>query len=498
MRTITTKLFAVILPILAFGAMTSCTNDLDYDYGISEAELSEQPQSPYHIPLPEALGNLEAMMSEMGMDKTRALQRGKWTVQRIPLSAFKPQTRSGGEAETSDAIYVVNFDNDEGFAILSADDRLPDDVIAVSSRGNIIDFNPNPEDGYEDTLTIDDLYVPEDDDYLLGATSSDRVIEGLVTNYIIDWTDNPGDTTIHFEPVPRLTYTHYYETITKVPEMLSTTWHQDMPFNDFCDRRYNYINWLGCEDSEVHPYDFDAVGEWGDDYIGVDTLAAGCVAIAVAQILAYNEHPALSDLIGDGGTEDWDWLLANHYTIAAPEDRAEAIARQNELYAKLVHNVGVGCDMKYGFLGKTQSFATPLAAAGYLEDIGHSEAKAMEYDFSKVRSMLDNNYPVFVGAVRLQGDIGGHAWVVDGYQSLQRTTVATNTAGQVVSTTTTIVGYYVHCNWGWSGMSDGWFANNLLEDKYIATNNAESFDDTTVSPANYHYDFWFRMIEYNK
>lgn len=67
MRTITTKLFAVILPILAFGAMTSCTNDLEYDYDIEVVELSEQPQSPHHITLSEALGNLESMMSEMGM-----------------------------------------------------------------------------------------------------------------------------------------------------------------------------------------------------------------------------------------------------------------------------------------------------------------------------------------------------------------------------------------------------------------------------------------------
>ena len=134
MRTITTKLFATILSILTFGGMVSCTNEMICDYGILDIESSEQPQSPYHIPLSEALGNLESMMNEMGMDNTRALQRGRWTVQRIPMSAFKPQTRSGGETEVGDTIYVVNFDNDEGFAILSADDRLPDDVIAVSSK----------------------------------------------------------------------------------------------------------------------------------------------------------------------------------------------------------------------------------------------------------------------------------------------------------------------------------------------------------------------------
>lgn len=493
MRTITTKLFATILSILTFGGMVSCTNEMICDYGILDIESSEQPQSPYHIPLSEALGNLESMMNEMGMDNTRALQRGRWTVQRIPMSAFKPQTRSGGETEVGDAIYVVNFDNDEGFAILSADDRLPDDVIAVSSRGNLIDFKPYPEDGNEDTLTLEDLYVPADDDYLLGSTSPDRVIGGLVTNYIIDWTDNPSDSTINFKPVPRLTYTYHYEYHVNVPEILTTTWHQNSPFNTYCDKRYYYYNWLGNEKSSVEAYNYDAEAKWGEGFIRSEDLPAGCVAIAVAQILAYNEFPSVGSVINEFDAMPWDSLVMNKFGL----DGIGQI-RQSHCLAKVAHCIGVGCYMQYGFLGKNQSFATPVAAAQYLEDVGYSNAEVTWYDFNKVKSMLDDNRPVFVGAVRLNGDIGGHAWVVDGYKSLLRTTIAKNTAGQVVSTTTTTTGFYVHCNWGWEGASDGWFANGLLEDKYIETNNAESFDDTTVTPKNFHYDYWFRMVEYSK
>ncbi len=491
MRTITTRLFAVILPILAFGVMTSCTNDLDYDYGISEADLSEQPQTPHHITLTKALENLESMMSEMGMDNTRALQRGKWTVQRVPMSAFKPHTRSDGATETGDAIYVVNFDNDEGFAILSADDRLPDDVIAVSSRGNLIDFTPYPEEGYEDTLTLEDLYVPEDDDYLLGSVTPDRVIGGLVTNYVIEWTDSiGGDLGGRFPgsppptpPSDPITYTYEYQTVEHIPEMLTTTWHQRSPYNDQCPNRYHYKGFLGITYTTIKPYNFDAFGEWGSDFVKEEDLLAGCVAIATAQILAYNEYPALSDVLGENVVEDWEWLLANHTTIMDPEEKAEAIARQNELYAKLVHSIGVGCDMDYGFY-KQQSFTTPVAAKRYLEDIGYSNAeRTIGYDLEVVKAQLQNNCPVFIGAI--SGAVNGHAWVIDGYKKVNTIKIGKNSDGEIVSTTISSTNQYVHCNWGWNSSCDGWFATGLVDESFSPN------DD-------YEFDWWFRLVTYDK
>lgn len=136
MRTFTTKLFAVILPILVLGGViTSCTNELDVENTLEISAKTEVAKSPYHISLSEAFAHLEATFDAMGVDKTRAIERGRWNVRRMPLSDFKPHTRADGSAEVGDAIYVVNFENEEGFAILSADNRLPDNVIAYSPKG---------------------------------------------------------------------------------------------------------------------------------------------------------------------------------------------------------------------------------------------------------------------------------------------------------------------------------------------------------------------------
>ena len=499
MRTITTKLFAVILLILVLGGITSCTNELDVENALEMSSKTETSKSPYHISLSEAFDHLEATFDAMGVDKTRAIERGCWSVRRIPLSEFKPHTRADGTTEVGDAVYVVNFDNNEGFAILSADSRLPDNVIAVSNSGNLGPIH-GPVTDYDnpDTLTLEDLYVPEDDDYLLGSNDPDRVIGGLLTNYVVGWTDSlRGDydtgeiPTLPINPiVPEITYSYEYETVEHIPEMLTTTWHQDSPFNDQCPERYYYKGFLGITYSTNKSYDFDAVGEWGDDFIREEDLAAGCVAIAVAQILAYNNYPQTDSLISNAdGVHPWSALKAHNFTEGETSLYATNIAQ-------LIHKIGVGCDMWYGFY-EQQSFATPAAAARYLEDVGYSNADAMWYDFSKVKSMLDDNLPVFVGAVRLCGGVGGHAWVIDGYRTEYRVKIGTNSDGDIVSTTSEPLRHYVHCNWGWGGASDGWFANSLLEDKYIETDNAESFDDDTT-PKEKHYDHWFRMIKYNK
>lgn len=56
--------------------------------------------------------------------------------------------------------------------------------------------------------------------------------------------------------------------------------------------------------------------------------------------------------------------------------------------------------------------------------------------------------------------------------------------------------------WGWGGTYDGWFSSRLLDDGYIAVDDAESFDSPPSPEAgnsdNFFYDHWFRMIEYSK
>ena len=494
-------LFAISLS----GLVLSCTNELDEMYEDSLL-LSEEMEStsPYQIPLNDALDNLEKTMDVMGMTTTRArYDRAKWKIERIPMSRFRPETRATDEG-VSDAIYVVNFDNNGGYAIVSADTRLPDDVIAVTNSG-MVEFEPNPMDDPLDTLTLEDLYVAADDDYLLGAVENDGLIEDLITNYIIGWTDSLRDDEDEFGnplmPPGGLiipgdggsggsgSVTVDYDTIVySCDRKLQTEWHQRDPYNRYCPNRY-YHKVLGIRVGSVQEYDFDPVAKWGSDYLDSMDLAAGCVSIAVGQILAYHQYPTVSDIVGDVNAMSWDSLLICNLDNSTN-------ARYEDYIAKLIHSIGVGCDMDYGFW-KDQSFATPMAAKRYLEDIGYDGAECDWYDFGKVKSMLDNDCPVFVGALgtKLQNK-GGHAWVIDGYitKTIKKKILRN---GILLSETDVESTDYVHCNWGWKdGANNGWFANKLLEEKNLDVSNAESLD--SISTQNYYFNFWFRMIEYNK
>lgn len=484
MKTFTSKLFSVILPLVVLGGVTtSCTNELDVERAfVTNADVVIS-QSPYHISLSEAFDHLGTTFDAMGDDKTRAIERGDWSVQTFTISDFIPQTRTNGTTEDGDAIYVVNFDNDEGFAILSADSRLPDNVIAYGSKGNI-NLTPTPITEITTALTLEDLYAAEDDDYLLGLDNSDKVISGLVTNYVTSRIAIIGvipgkDGQILQPPTNQVTYTYKYDTVEHIPEMLTTTWHQHSPYNDQCPNRYYYKGLLGITYKTIKPYNFDAIGAWGNNFVKEEDLTAGCVAIAVAQILAYNEFPSMKELLNDDNAMPWDSLKIDNINSSG----VQAIQRQKLYKAKLVHKVGVGCDMNYGFY-EEQSFATPAAAKRYLDALGYSNVgRTVKYDLDVVKTQLRGNSPVFIGA--LSGVVNGHAWVIDGYKKVQTIKIGKNANGEIVSSSVVSTNQYVHCNWGWGGYCDGWFTTGLVDESFSPNND-------------YEFDWWFRLVTYDK
>lgn len=234
----------------------------------------------------------------------------------------------------------------------------------------------------------------------------------------------------------------------------------------------------------------------------VEDLTAGCVSIAVAQILAYNKYPDFQTVIGGDGSEDWDWLLTDHSSTKPEEgsdeekQQQENVVKQTDYYAQLVHEVGVGCDMNYGFFGGTSSFATPAAAKRYLESLGYNNVQQYNsysgVELDVVLEQLRKHLPVFIGAI--SGVIDGHAWVIDGYRTEYQIKIGTNSSGDVVSTTSEPLRYYVHCNWGWvDAKNDGWFSYGLFDisEAYLYDNDNQRTDELD-------FDHLFRVITYDK
>lgn len=171
----------------------------------------------------------------------------------------------------------------------------------------------------------------------------------------------------------------------------------------------------------------------------------GCIATAIGQIMYYYRYPqqpegTVSYRAGKLGlnisvdfsevTFDYDKMLPNY-------DVTPGTAEQQYEVAKLLYHAGVAARMDYGV---DESGANVFdLAKGLTENFGFStslqfvnrNSKSLAEWHSAIQGELSAGRPVFYTG---SGD-GGHAFVCDGYDG---------------------AGMY-HFNWGWGGISDGYF-----------------------------------------
>lgn len=90
------------------------------------------------ISVEDALANLKSFMSDAN---TRAVDPRK--VGGVLTVKYKSATtRSGATvADCENLIYVANFEDEQGYAILAADDRIDEPVLAITDQGNLTDEN---------------------------------------------------------------------------------------------------------------------------------------------------------------------------------------------------------------------------------------------------------------------------------------------------------------------------------------------------------------------
>ena len=478
------SLFLTMCSIL----LLSCENKFE-DGGIYISNNTEQTSSPYHITLEQALNNMYSTMDALNLG-TRAKCRVVKDVQLIPSA--RRQTRSG---DALGAFYVVNFENDEGFAILAADTRISADVIGIGEQGNF-EYVPIEEsmtrsgvidtlDTSADVLTLDDLYVPEEDDYLLGGGKDDgnnflsRAIDILDGNI-----ENPIDNGDGGGTGGGGNYRIIETTEELISPLISTKWGQNEPYNYKCPRYYYYLHTQS--DTIRYKVDYDFPYDTFYGYVGYKLIATGCIATALAQILAYHNYPNTNTILGESDVTDW-----GDFPIELGTD---SIPTHIDHISSLMYTIGVGCNMYYGFGGGTQSFSTPQRARNYMEQLGYQNVKRHTYyTTSTIRQMLRNDCPVLIGALssleQHHDYWGGHAWVIDGYhKEIENWYFADN--NQLYKTVTN---HYVHCNWGWDGDLNGWFTSNLFD-----TTKEEEYDSDENSTFSRNYSWWRRVITYDK
>jgi hypothetical protein len=420
------------------------------------------------------------------------------------------------EVQMPDTVaYLFNFAGDAGFAIVSADTRIDAPVLGYSGSGTIGDTIDNP--GLF-------AFAAGAEAYIISCIMEAEQLRDSLMNDILAKIDKTG-----------VSDTIY----TEVVDSSSVRMAQMIAPSDFADEVYTTTTY-GPWTTDEYVYPLSTV-EWsqGAPYNQAPEIPAcnnsetgnkalaGCVATAVAQIMAYWQQPT------SVGGVSLNWALLNSYT--AYPDSYDALRNKNWVHAvprgpndvafnnhvaQLMYKIGQGVKMDYGC---SESNSNIDKANKFLKDCGYKTDGVCDYDYDKVINSLKEKRPVLMrGASTKTRHVflwinwyntygGGHEWVIDGYLRRKRlvtvkvtrtstlpspqpaTRATSKNLPSIVTTTTTSSTYYnysnyLRINWGWSSGSNGFYAAGCFD------KNADELDSNTKSGTGGNFQYQNKIL----
>ena len=343
-----------------------------------------------------------------------AKSRNASDAQQLAAKFYKniPQTRSDAADQSLQLVYTCpvsdvatkNGDGDAAYYIFNVGDDGGFIIVSGDDRANEIL-------GYSTENGFDTDRIPDNFRYWLSCYQQE--MQGLVA------TPEQDPNLIVYNPATEIRATGGHLN----PLLGHTTWDQGNPYN------------LLCPEITVS---------------GKKTrTAVGCLATALAQIMYYYQWPAKGTGSNSYTTDEHKINLSVNFANSTynwsgmtPTYGSSSTTAAKNAVAKLMYDCGVAMDMDYGE-SSGASFTAAAAALTtyfgydssvqlYMRDyFSMSEWKAM------LKSELDAKRPVLYGGSAAKS---AHAFVCDGYDSNE----------------------LFHINWGWSGVSNGYFALTAL------------------------------------
>lgn len=328
--------------------VTACTRDLDKFGAKSPALANDGNNIDFTIPIEEAIEELNSALDVIDGQQMAAggrakvmfsgsrRQIGKVSViyGDMPVLMRTSNTPDGmqkaqGKTHKDSLLYIVDFENNAGCAVLAADRRIKDKILAITESGsfNNMDstmFPPTYKQGmYADSELMKgfSLYNADVDDYYVAGEFTPLYFCDNFAKYCLTQCDDPDPSTIpQNDPHESIKYVvGEWQTKEKIAPMLTTVWHQDSPFNDM-NIPMNWFFWQ----------------KWKK------RSPAGCFPIAIAQIVAY--HEKMSEC--NGYKLNWDSIKKNLYVYNNNAD-SSASYEDKRAVAKLVRWISVFCHAVY-------------------------------------------------------------------------------------------------------------------------------------------------------
>lgn len=136
-------LFTIALSLL----IVSCHDD---DVLTNIDQEGSFPKNSYSIPVDSALNYLYEFINEPSSNSSARVVSKRVVKSLIPikLNGNKASLINNGKMflssqensnDDENLVYIANFDNDQGYAILAADKRIGENVIAITDAGSLSD-----------------------------------------------------------------------------------------------------------------------------------------------------------------------------------------------------------------------------------------------------------------------------------------------------------------------------------------------------------------------
>lgn len=318
---------------------------------------------------------------------------GKQISQNAALSAARKYSRTGQVApaknlrsdKTNNAPYYA-FNLEQGYVIVSGDDEMTE-LVGYAENGFFDAENVPPQM---------QLWLDRYAEYVAAVQSGKAKARKILLS------NSPS---VVVEP------------------LVTTKWNQDAPFNNFAP-------------------------EYTDDNNNTQRCATGCAATAMAQIMKFHnwpeqgvghysyEHQSFGTISSNFSEHVYDWTnMIDRY------NNGEYSNVQADAVALLMKDCGVSLNMNYGPVSGASIYSYTPAFKNYFRyssrTVNRSGCETAEFTRIITDELQEGRPIIYCGT----GEDGGHAFVVDGYDT----------------------NYFLHVNWGWGGYSDGYFDMNYMD-----------------------------------
>ena len=435
----------------------ACTKQVNPSLNIIETEDNASDL----IPVEKALDILNEFLAKVDMPTKSGKTRTIMSVSTKYVNSAR--VKSGLDTTEMLAYYIVNFDDNQGFAILGAEESLPE-IVTVTENGNFdpatmcvigIESECEEEDSQEEEM-IPPRYSEEDGDYYcsemqdVNAFVSELLCAALELQvddqvaYVggcTPWTGGGGAGSGGGSGSSSGSGSGGSASLATVQPMLTYSWGQQSPYYKYC---YRYPLFSGPKQALV-----------------------GCSNVALAMIMAYNEYP--TTMVLNGVLLDWSELKMPDLSSFGKECAAQLCGG---IFNTVPH-----------ISGKNFTLVTPTAIRNRMQsfqysNVNMSRQSGLDYPLlQSISAMLAGNKPVFISMMPPSWE--GHSWVIDGAQYSPNNS------------------YLLHFNWGWEGDCNGYFHVNCLnpvaaafyDEPYNTLNTDPYYDD--------EYNWHLRVITYN-